>query len=74
MRTNTRRYVAAHGVEPKGFGAWWFEITFSNGRGAYSSEQVQATGTLTDAKRSATRQLKSTCGECRTIEEIEVMP
>lgn len=74
MRMNTRNYENMHGRKPRGTATWWFEIMFTNGNGAYSSEQICSWGTLTEARQSAVRQIKRTCGEAKHIVEVEVLP
>ena len=57
---NTRKYEMAHGKKPKGYGLWCFDV---NGCGMHLSSQnslsmqMQATGTLTDAKRKVKREI-----------------
>lgn len=74
MRTNTDRYEAAHGSKPKGFGSWWFEITFTDGAGRYATETHTARGTLAEARAAVVKKVRRDCGAKIEIIEVVVMP
>lgn len=73
METNTTRYEFAHGKKPSGYGMWIFKITGTDASySKYTTEQIQATGTFTDAKRAACREFKSLDSRIKHIVLIEV--
>lgn len=74
MKTNTDKYMASHGEQPKGIGFWAFLITGTDGRGRYTSQELQAYGNLTDAKNKAARDFKYGYSGIRRITEIIVLP
>lgn len=74
MRTNTDQFRNSHGKAPKGYGTWAFEITGTDGRGAYTTETYFITGKMSDARKQAIKRMKSDIGAIKEITEIVVLP
>ncbi len=74
MRTNTYKYKAAHGKNPRGYGLWYFEILATDNNGAYLTETIGRHGTLSEAKKLAISSLKRMDGRVKSICEITVLP
>jgi hypothetical protein len=74
MITNTSQYEFSHGHKPKGRGLWMFEMLFTDGNGSYSTETVQADGTLSEAKRAAWSRIRSEVGAAKSLVEVTVLP
>ena len=73
-RLNTSEYVNTHGKEPKGRGSWWLEITASDDTGRFTTERYNERGTLTDAVKSAIRNMKQDVSGIKKFIEVKVLP
>ena len=73
-RTNTEQFEFTHGHKPRGWGQWYLDLHFTDGNGRFSSQTVAATGTLTEARQLAWKQLKAECGAARKLLEVDVLP
>ena len=74
MLVNTNSYEATHGRAPRGEGYWGFEITATDGKGAYITETRWAHGTPAAARKQACRALRDECGRAKLILEVTVLP
>ena len=73
MILNTDEYVFSHGVRPRGFGVWVVEVIGADNRGSYTMETFHITGTLTEVKVTAAREMKKISG-VKSVIEIKIMP
>jgi len=60
MRTDTTKYIWAHGRAPRGKGFWWFAV---------GNQAVQHVGSYADAKRAAVRRARQIGAS-----HVEVLP
>lgn len=74
MTTETGLYENTHGKSPKGYGLWWFKITGTDNKGSYTTDELSATGKLTEAKAAACRRMKQEIAGVKTITNIIVLP
>jgi hypothetical protein len=73
-RTNTEQFEFTHGHKPRGWGQWGLELHFTDGNGRFSSETVFATGTLTEARKSAWSRIRREVGGAKQLLEVDVLP
>jgi len=74
MIMDTECYEATYGKKPKGAGVWFFKVTGTDGKGAYTTDTIRAIGTLGRARSAAMRAFKASCGAVKVITEVEVLP
>lgn len=76
MTTNTTAYEFAHGHKPKGRGCWFFEITGTDNKGAYTTGRGWTAGnlTLSEAKAIAIKEFKSSNSRIKRVTGITVLP
>lgn len=74
MRISTEKYEFTHGKKPRGFATWFFEMTFTDGNGRFSTETVSSAGTLSEARKLAWHQIKTMCASAKTLTEVVVLP
>lgn len=74
MMKNTIAYEGAHGKKPRGWGRWGFEITGTDGNGAWLTETVWVTEKLVNARAQAVSDFTSSCGRVKKVTEVKVLP
>ena len=74
MKADTTQYQFSHGKEPKGSGLWAFEVTGTDGDGAYTTETYFISGKYGDAKKEAVKRFKQECSAVKEITEVVVLP
>ena len=71
---DTTRYQEVHGAKPKGDGLWTFQITATDGNGAYTTDTLTGWGIPSEARKEAVSKLKFQCARIKSIVEIELLP
>lgn len=74
FHSDTSLYRSAHGVEPKGFGLWYFTIMGITNSNCRTVGEHWARGNLKDARRQAVRDFKAACGERVQVLEVVIQP
>jgi hypothetical protein len=74
MRMETNEFEASHGRKPKGRGYWGLVLTFTDGDGRFSSEEVWGNGTLTEVRKNAWYHLRREVGGAKHLLEVKVLP
>jgi len=74
MKINTTEYEFSHGKKPRGYGLWVFEVTGTDGNGAYTNEIYSISGKMGDARKEAASRLLHDCGAVKEITEVKILP
>lgn len=74
MRTETSQYENSHGKKPSGRGCWMLELTGTDGKGSYTTQNFSGYGTLSEVRKNSVRRFKSECGAVKSVTEVVVLP